>query len=101
MHSINFSSPYHLHGSLLLGTRDLLHVRDAVLAVQLNVNLVGQVGAAIVQGPGLDARLVGHDFQLSVEAGAARRAEEVLVDLARGTGDVVVRRLAYGKQIRC
>ena len=63
--------------------------------MHFNINLVRQVRAAVVQRSSLDAGLVRHDFQLRVEAGAAGRAEEVLVDLARGTGNIVIRRFAY------
>ena len=73
----------------LLSTLRSLNVRNPVPAVELNADLVAQMGVAIVEAACLDDELAWHDFQLRVQAGATGPAEVVTVVLARGAGDIV------------
>lgn len=74
-----------LHGVLLLGTIDRLQVAHSILCIELNTDLASEAGHPSVQAARLDASLIRHHFQLRVQAGAAVRAEEMLVDLAAST----------------
>lgn len=53
---------------------------------------------ATVEAAGLDDGDAGDDLETGEEAGAAVAAEEVLVDLARGAGDVVLLGGSWGCQ---
>jgi hypothetical protein len=74
--------------SLLLSTRAGSKVANTVLGVKLDANLVTEASSAAIKRTSLDAVDVGHDFERSVQAGAAVGAEEVLVDLAGVADDV-------------
>lgn len=75
---------------LLLGALATGKVLNAIAGVKLDVDLVSQARGAAVEAAGLDDDLAGHDVQLGVQAGAAVGAEEVVVGLARGAGDVAL-----------
>lgn len=74
---------------LLLSSLHGIQVLRPILHIELNINLALQVRLPVVQSSGLDDRVVRHDIQLGVQTRAAVRAEEVLVDLAAGAGDVI------------
>lgn len=74
---------------LLLSTLHSSQIIRPVLNIELNIDLALQVRLPVIQSAGLDDCVVGHDLQLGVQARAAVGAEEVLVDLATGAGDVV------------
>ena len=90
--SVNLTERWHLLGTRLIG-----QVRDAVLAVELDVDLAVQSGLAVVQAAGLDDDDVGHDVELGVEAGAAGAAEEVAVVLAGVAGNIIGLGLTCGQ----
>lgn len=73
----------------LLGALATVQVADPVLGVELHGDLATEAGGAAVQGASLDDGGLGHDIELRVQAGATVATEEVLVVLARVTGDVV------------
>lgn len=81
--------PLGTKGRLLLGAGGGREVRDPVLDVELDGDLVAEAGRAPVQTARLDAGGAGHGLELGVEARAAVAAEEVPVVLARGALDVV------------
>lgn len=67
---------------LLLGTLSSLQVTNTITAVKLDIDLVVEVGLAVVKTTSLDDDLAGHDVEASVQAGAAVATEEVVVYLA-------------------
>lgn len=80
---------------LLLCAFHSSQVSNTVPAVELDVDLVVQVGLALVQAAGLDDDLALHNVKLGEQAGAAVAAEEVVVDLTRGSDDVALLGRAY------
>lgn len=76
-------------GGLLLGSVDTLEVANAILAVEFDADTVPETRRPTIERTGLDAGHVGHDLELRVEAGTAVGAEEVFVDLARVTDDII------------
>lgn len=75
---------------LLLGSLSSLQVANTITAVKLDIDLVVEVGLAVVKTTSLDDNLARHDVEASVEAGAAVTTEEVVVYLTRGAGDIVL-----------
>jgi hypothetical protein len=75
---------------LLLSTLSSLKVANTVTSVKLNTNLVVKVGLALVKTTSLDDNLSLHNVEASVKARTAVTTEEVVVDLARGSSDVVL-----------
>lgn len=61
-----------------------------ILHIELNIHLPIHVGRTSIQSTSLDDDVVGHELQIGVQARAAGRAEEVLVDLAAVADGVVV-----------
>lgn len=74
------------HG-LLLRAVEARKIAHAVLAIELDGDLVPQAGLAAVQPAGLDDDVPRHDVQLGEQAGAAVRAEEVVVLLPGSRDD--------------
>lgn len=74
---------------LLLSTLNSSKITPAILNIELDINLAPQVCLATIQSARLDAGVVRHHLQLGVQARAAGWAEEMLVDFARGTDDIV------------
>ena len=75
---------------LLLSTLSSLKIADTVTSVKLNANLVVKVGLALVETTSLDDDLSLHNVKAGIQAGTAVTTEEVVVDLARGSSDVVL-----------
>ena len=75
---------------LLLGSLSSLQVANAITAVKLDIDLVVEVGLAVVKTTSLDDDIAGHDVEASVQAGAAVTTEEMVVYLARGASDIVL-----------
>jgi len=67
---------------LLLGSLSSLQVANTITAVKLDIDLVVEVGLAVVKNTSLDDNLARHDVEASVKAGAAVSTEEVVVYLA-------------------
>lgn len=67
---------------LLLSTLSSLDVANTITAVELDCNLVVEVGLALVKTTSLDDDLAFHYVEASVQAGAAITTEEVMVELA-------------------
>lgn len=74
---------------LLLRTLHSSKITRAILDVELNIDFTPQIRLATIQGTSLDTGVVRHHLQLGVQAGTAGWAEEVLVDLAGGSDNVV------------
>lgn len=75
---------------LLLRTLTTPKILNTIARVKFDIDLVPQARGAAVEPAGLDDDLARHDVQLGVQAGAAVGAEEVVVDFARGAGDVAL-----------
>lgn len=84
---------------LLLGSLSSLQVANAITAVKLDIDLVVEVGLAVVKTTSLDDDIARHDVEASVEAGAAVATEEVVVYLARGAGDIILLGRAWNTDI--
>jgi hypothetical protein len=67
---------------LLLSTLSSLEVANTIAAVELDTNLVIEVGFALVKTASLDDDLALHYVKAGVQAGAAITAEEVMIDLS-------------------
>ena len=65
-----------------------MQILHPILRIKLNPDLPTQARRPTIQSTRLNARNIGHDFELRVQRRSALAAEEVLVDLARGTFDV-------------
>lgn len=74
---------------LLLSTLSSTKITPAILHIELDINLAPQVRFAAIQSTRLDAGVVRHHLQLGIQARAAGWAEEMLVDFARVTNDIV------------
>lgn len=64
-------------------------IRHPVFRVELDIDDVAQMRLPAIESAGLDHGLVGHEFQLGVQAGAAGAAEGVSVGFAAIADDVV------------
>ena len=74
---------------LLLRTLNSSKITPAILNIELDINLAPQVRLAAIQSASLDAGVIRHHLQLGVQTRAAGWAEEMLVDFARVTDDIV------------
>lgn len=74
---------------LLLRTLNRSKITSAVLDIELDIDLAPQVRLAAIQSARLNAGVVRHHLQLSVQARATGWAEEMLVDFARVADDIV------------
>ena len=75
---------------LLLSTLSSLKIANTVTSVKFNTNLVVKVGLALIKTSSLDDDLSLHNVKAGIQAGTAVTTEEVVVDLARGSSDVVL-----------
>lgn len=86
---IPHTSHHSTESGLLISTLNIDQVRNSIFAVELNSRLPLQARLSLVKPTSLDARDVGHQVQLGVQARPAVGAEEVSVVLARVPSDVV------------